>query len=462
MFPIKLNTLQLNTNDKNYIYIGKYNTILENSELLKEIFKLSNKCSENDIIDILKKDYDVDKIKNQLSILKEWFLSVENKKKIINSNYESNENDWLNKKLLSSLWLNISHDCNLRCLYCYGSGGSYGGKRKLMTINKAKEIIDYWFKYLNIDSENISVAFFGGEPLMNKKVLIFSVNYINKLLKKYNRYANYVMTTNGTILDDELFTFFKENAFKVTISIDGGKKIQDFNRPFVSGKGSFNTVAKTIKTLRQSYHGLVGRLTLTHNNVYYFKDSVEELWKTGITNINYDIVSSNDINLKLTHSDLDILKSQISELSKITYKNIINDNSKVLLPLIKYGKIIHNYLNNNTCPFYTKSTLVVDPNGEIFKCHRFADNNDFSVGNISTGLNWDRYCDNKSFNTRCSSCWASSICTDCAQVHYISNIDSKSPDIWCEHQKLLIEESLKLYINLCNSKPNLLNKYYCL
>lgn len=462
MFPIKINTLNLNANNKNYVYIGNYNTILENSKLLEEILELANKYSEDEIIDILKNKYELTELKDQISILKEWFFNVENKKILSTSAHQITEIDWLNKKSLCSLWLNISHDCNLRCLYCYGSGGSYGNKRKLMTIDKAKEIIDYWIKYLNMDSDDISVAFFGGEPLMNKKVLIFCVNYINQNLMKYGKYANYVMTTNGTILDDELLTLFKENGFKITISIDGGKQTQDFNRPYASGKGSFDAVAKTIKTLRESYHGLLGRLTLTHNNVHYFKDSVNELWSTGITNINYDIVSSNDINLKLSFEDLKILKNQIYELGEITYENIIDNKKQVLLPLIRYGKIIHNYFNNNTCSFYSKNILVVDPDGEIFKCHRFADNKQFSVGNTSSGVRWDDYCENKLFNPRCSSCWANGICNDCAQVHYISKTDLDEPDIWCEHRKLLIEESLRLYIKLCNSRPDLLNKYYCL
>lgn len=462
MFPINTNILRFHVNNKDYIYIGNYNTILQYSELIDDIISLGNTLSENDIINNLDNKYESNLIKEQISILTNWFLKV-NERNLTDDDSKITENLWLDKKYLSSLWLNISNDCNLRCLYCYGSGGSYGNIRKLMTIEKAKSVIDYWFKYLNVNSKEIGVAFFGGEPLMNKKVLLFAVDYINNLLREYNRHATYVLTTNGTILDEELIEFFTKNKFKITISIDGGKNIQDYNRPFVSGKGSFDNVKDTVHTLRQYYPGLLGRLTLTHQNVNLFKNSIEELWNTGITAINYDIVSSNDKNLKLTSNDLNILKEQISIISEITYNNMVNGKNQVLLPLIKYGQIIHNYLHNNKCSFYSQNIIVVDPDGEIFKCHRFADNKDFSVGNVFKGIRWDDYDKKRFFHDKCSSCFANGICTDCAQVHYISNnINEPHFDAWCEHRKLLIEESLKLYVKVSDSNPNIISKFYCL
>ena len=38
------------------------------------------------------------------------------------------------KQYVKALCLNVAHDCNLRCKYCFASKGDYHGKRELMSI----------------------------------------------------------------------------------------------------------------------------------------------------------------------------------------------------------------------------------------------------------------------------------------------------------------------------------------
>ncbi|MBT2291847.1 4Fe-4S cluster-binding domain-containing protein [Paenibacillus albidus] len=84
----------------------------------------------------------------------------------------------------SALWLNISHDCNMRCTYCYAEGGEYHHTKGMMSVETAKTCIDYWFEHANRSSERYDVTFFGGEPLLNQEVLFFAVDYINRLMKQ--------------------------------------------------------------------------------------------------------------------------------------------------------------------------------------------------------------------------------------------------------------------------------------
>jgi len=44
---------------------------------------------------------------------------------------------------LKALCLHVSHDCNLRCAYCFAHTGAFGGERTLMTPEVAEKAVDY-------------------------------------------------------------------------------------------------------------------------------------------------------------------------------------------------------------------------------------------------------------------------------------------------------------------------------
>ena len=67
---------------------------------------------------------------------------------------------------IKALCLHVSHDCNLRCQYCFASTGDFGtGRRMTMDIEAAKKAIDFVIERSG-GRRNIEVDFFGGEPLM--------------------------------------------------------------------------------------------------------------------------------------------------------------------------------------------------------------------------------------------------------------------------------------------------------
>lgn len=83
--------------------------------------------------------------------------------------------------MLDRITLHIANDCNLNCSYCYAKGGNYNEPKKLMNENKAIEIIDFLIsKFLYING----LVFFGGEPLLNVKVIERVCGYLSDLFKK--------------------------------------------------------------------------------------------------------------------------------------------------------------------------------------------------------------------------------------------------------------------------------------
>ena len=78
---------------------------------------------------------------------------------------------------VKALCLHISHDCNLRCKYCFAGTGNFGGARMLMPPEVAIDAMKFVAKASG-KRRNIEVDFFGGEPLMAFDTVIKTVVYV--------------------------------------------------------------------------------------------------------------------------------------------------------------------------------------------------------------------------------------------------------------------------------------------
>ena len=104
---------------------------------------------------------------------------------------------------IKALCLNVIHDCNLRCKYCFADEGEYKGCRKPMSAEVGKRAIDYVLENSG-NIKNIEVDLFGGEPLMVFDTIKEIVDYAKEKDKLYNKNIRFTMTTNATLLNDEI------------------------------------------------------------------------------------------------------------------------------------------------------------------------------------------------------------------------------------------------------------------
>lgn len=171
--------------------------------------------------------------------------------------------------------------CNLACKYCIESGMDNAQTMSMETAQKVADDIIREAEKRNC--KEITIDFYGGEPLMNKPVIIFISEKVNEWCEKNHARYGFTMTSNGTLLTKETVEELKKYGFGgARITIDGVKEVHDARRPFRSGKGSsFDTIVKNIEE--------VGELTnLTLINVYSkeslerFEELLDELEERGI------------------------------------------------------------------------------------------------------------------------------------------------------------------------------------
>jgi uncharacterized protein len=351
-----------------------------------------------------------------------------------------------------ALCLNIAHDCNIRCGYCFASTGDYHGGRKLMSLEVAKGAIDFLLETSG-SRKRLEVDFFGGEPLMNFDVIKETVKYGREKEVQYNKRIGFTITTNGTLLNEEAAEFFNENMDNVVVSIDGRKTVNDKMRKFTDGRGTFDEILPKIKDFvnargDKSYYI---RGTFTANNLDFSEDVIF-LADQGFKEISIEpVVAEESKAYALKEEHLPFIYEQYEKLSEkyIQYQ----DQGKGF----RYYHFLMD-LDGGPCVYKRVSScgsgveyFAVTPDGELYPCHQFVGQEEYLMGNIKDGVTNKQLQREFDKNTvyhkeKCTDCWAKFYCSGGCQANAASfNGDLKKPyDLECKLQQKRIECAIML------------------
>jgi DNA-binding LacI/PurR family transcriptional regulator len=112
----------------------------------------------------------------------------------------------MNLPRITTAMLVVTHDCNLRCRYCFVDKNPCK-----MTYETAKAAAEFVIKNAEEDKVTPGINFFGGEPmLMWDSIIVPLVNWVRH---EYKKPFHFGITTNGTLLNEERIQFMKDNNF---------------------------------------------------------------------------------------------------------------------------------------------------------------------------------------------------------------------------------------------------------
>lgn len=364
---------------------------------------------------------------------------------------------------VTSLTINLIQKCNLACIYCYGEDGEYGNSG-VIDEQTAIKCIDWFFSQAPSD-RSLSIVFFGGEPLLNFDLLKSLVKYIESKKAEIKNKIFYSITTNGTLLKGEIIEFLNKNNFTVTLSIDGGKEIQDKNRPFKNGNGSFDLIKTNVSHFLKTRNGrATARATITKNS-------------KGIANIRQDLENIGFLSIKPIVATLPkehplaITTNQKMEIfeddKNIAAKILLGIKNKNLSGL--YGEKILVYIKQ----FRTKNKathscgagrgmVAVSTTGNYYICHRFVGDDNFKMGNFN---HYDKNVQKEfiqrevNFYEDCRKCWVKYHCGGgCLHDKYIINKNINKPnEMMCELVKQNVLIAIDIYSALDNKDKEFLD-----
>ena len=320
------------------------------------------------------------------------------------------------------LVLQVTQRCNFACRYCHNihnRSARYVKEKTHMSWDVAKRSVDFLINHSQ-DSETIDVYFYGGEPLLNFTLIKRIVEYIEPRVN--TKEVTYHITTNGSLLTDEIAAFFAKYRFKVAVSLDGSEDRQNWARKFANGNHTFNVVWNNIQMLRSFYKD-------NSNDIMFlpvvFADEDKKTVLDFFVSNNIDqsrvlFLNANTSGIDYSHGVLqtEVVRDGIINASWAEYDNINEQEFDSFCE--KYsdkrtvGKSWH---HAGTCiPGCFK--LFVNTNGLFYPCENAPECADTCIGNVYDGIDIERAIALLNIGTltkeECKNCWAVRFCAMCA------------------------------------------------
>ena len=356
------------------------------------------------------------------------------------------------KTVVKALCLHVAHDCNLACRYCFAEEGEYHGRRALMSFETGKKALDFLIASSG-GRRNLEVDFFGGEPLMDWKVVKELVAYGREQEKLHDKKFRFTLTTNGVLLDEEVMDFCDREMSNVVLSLDGRKAVNDRMRPFRSGKGSYDLIVPKFQAFarRRGEKDHYIRGTFTHYNLDFAQDAIH-FADLGFKQISIEpVVAPPEEDYAIKEEDLPQILEQYDLLAKEYIKRKKEGrgfNFFHFMIDLKGGPCVAKRLSG--CGSDTEY-LAVTPWGDLYPCHQFVGQEGFLLGNVDTGVTNLQVQDtfklcNVYAKEKCRDCFARFYCSGgcAANAYNFHGSITEAYDIGCVMQKKRIECALMI------------------
>jgi uncharacterized protein len=251
---------------------------------------------------------------------------------------------------LRLLSLTVTEDCNFRCRYC-----AKPRRAARMSETTARDALGLFLPFL---APGGFIAFYGGEPLLEFGIVRETVASARAMARRAGRHLRFSLTTNGSLIDDEVLAFLDGERFSVTLSYDGAA--QDAQRR----KGSGERLRSVIDRLKAS-----PRLRFEVNSVFRprsvgsLSETVLGLVARGVPRVHFALSAAEPWSAR----DLARLRRQANRLRSVA--------------LGRYGPLNRGPVVNfrDEAPRRLRACnagldrLAVDTRGRVWGCALFAD-----------------------------------------------------------------------------------------
>ncbi len=366
---------------------------------------------------------------------------------------------------VKTLVLHVTDACNLNCSYCYYQDPQKPAASKSMSAATARRSIDFLMDASD-GLNTVELIFFGGEPLLNRKLIAEAVAYANASAADKEKSVDFALTTNATLLSESTTAFLIDNKIGVTVSIDGMPEVHDRCRRFPDGSPSFSTIEPGLRRLLDADNGkpVVARVTVADDpgNV---PASLDYLLDLGFAEAGFAPVTSSDTRYRLGPQAMaDLLKQfewlaqafldQARENRFLGFTNLID-----LLVTLHEGEV-KAYPCGAGLGLFSVSTR-----GDIYLCQRLTGENDAAMGDVYSGLDTTaltrfRQSAHLSSKPACRTCWARVICAGgCYHEALVREGGLTEANLhYCDWIKRWIEIGMGVYGRLAGENPGYLDK----
>lgn len=325
--------------------------------------------------------------------------------------------DQNNEIKIKSITLNVTQICNLKCSYCAAGGdGTYGDPQVKIQVEQTLPQLKYFLSSL-VSGDAFHISFLGGEPLLYPEGIRAIFEYVDSCCQEKNLRISYKITTNGTVLNQEIIELLKLMKPTLVISLDGAKDLVDKERVSKTGRSTFDVIKKNWDQLKQirlevGSIGMHAVFTETNQDVLGAYQVFKEWgfdWFDFVVSVKNEQTSDQSLFLKnfTRMAKQAYLESKEEGLRKIYFFDRLFDRLDQQKPLL------------NHCGL-GRSFAVIDARNRIFNCPWTVGKSSDQLGH-GTLLNKNKlesYSMSLIERNDCEQCWAKFLCGGgCSFVH---------------------------------------------
>ncbi|MCW5698655.1 MAG: quinohemoprotein amine dehydrogenase maturation protein [Rhodospirillales bacterium] len=363
---------------------------------------------------------------------------------------------------LSTMVLNVNTGCNLSCSYCYKEDLATPAAGDRLSFETAAQAFDLLLREAR-ERKRVNLVFFGGEPLTNMPLIRQVVDYAEERAADTGKVVDFSLTTNATLLTEELVSYFDDHRFGLTVSMDGPKALHDRNRKTVGGRGTYDVVSRNAKMLLSRYRArpVGARVTLTAGVTdvvaihRHLKDEI------GFFEVGFAPVTSGAIStFNLSHLELNDVFAGMKILGEQYLEAALNDENTGFANMHQLMTDLAEGSSKALPCGAGLGMLAVDKDGNLNLCHRFLGSALPAFGNVENGIDKARIGDFLSraqdrSDRGCDSCRIRSLCAGgCYHESYVRYGEPLHPTYhYCELMREWVDFGIEIYVRIMDGNP---------
>lgn len=338
------------------------------------------------------------------------------------------------ERQMNELVLQVTQNCNLRCEYCVYSGSYYNRthSHKRMSKDTALKAIDFLMAHSG-DEKEVTIGFYGGEPLLEFQLIQMVIEYVQS--EYGGKKIHYSMTTNGTLLTDQMVSILEKYQFHLMLSIDGPEELHNKHRRFANGVGSYKVLMDNLTEVKKRHREFYDKLSTNtvlspDQDISVVQDYLNSDEMIGALSSRLSLIS--EIGAKCTNEYPDSYYSVVEEGNMKLFLHLLGflpaecvpslawDYFSSLIQFYQHYKLIGNMARTahpgGPCTPGIRR-LFLDVDGYFYPCEHVSENDTMKIGNLWDGLDEQIVANflnvGKWTESECKACWAFHYCEQC-------------------------------------------------
>ncbi len=358
------------------------------------------------------------------------------------------------------LTLHLTPACNMRCDYCYAPPQD-GAPMSFAVARQALEM------GTQLNSGSCGIVFFGGEPLLHKRLMSQVVECARELERYRAGRFHFKVTTNGTLLDEEFLEFAIRQDVLIAMSFDGIPAAHDAHRRLANGTPSAAALLPKLRLLLATRPYSSVLMVVNPDTAPRLADSVSFLLDEGarclIVSLNYAAPWEEE--------DFQVLQQQYEQLGDLYVRWTEQGRKFYLSPFeVKLSSHINRHCYRKERCELARRQLSVDPPGHLYPCVQFVragPSSRWCIGHVRSGIDEAArariHDESEAEKAFCRECAVRERCNNscgCLNWQTTGTINGVSP-VLCRHEQLLMPIADRVGRQLYKKRnPLFLHKHY--